>query len=80
MKFRIGDNVIFIKRSYKEDAWPLNNYEKYTITNRAFDRMGIDTFYAVKDNNGKESTWYIEDDFLTLKEYRKLKIKKLNER
>lgn len=80
MKYRIGDKVIFIKKSYKEDAWKLNNFEEYTITDRAFDNMGIDTFYGVCHKDGTSSTWYLEEDFISLKEYRKFKIKKLNER
>lgn len=39
MKYNIGDNVIFIKKSYKEDAWKLNDYEQYTISNRVFDSL-----------------------------------------
>lgn len=34
MKFDIGDRVIFIKKSDKEDDWKLNEYEMYVITNR----------------------------------------------
>lgn len=77
MKYKIGDKVIFIKKSNKEDAWPLNDYEEYKITNRAFDNMGIDTFYGVKNKNGQESTWYLEMDFITIKELRKIKLKKI---
>ncbi len=47
MKYKIGDKVIFFKKSYKEDAWPLIDFEKYEISNRAFDNMGIDTYYGV---------------------------------
>ena len=79
MKFKINDKVFFFKRSYKEYAWELNENEEYTITNVSFDRMGIDTYYGVKHKNGTESTWYLERDFITTKEYRKLKLMKINE-
>jgi hypothetical protein len=36
-------------------------------------------FYGIKGKEPTWSNWYDEDDFLTLKEYRKLKIQKLNE-
>jgi hypothetical protein len=78
MKFHINDKVVFLKRSNKEDAWPLINYEEYTIINAAFETFESgNIFYGVKDKNDQESTWYHEDDFLTLKEHRKLKLKKL---
>lgn len=78
MKYKIGDKVIFLKRSSKIDAWSLNNYEEYEIVNRAFDKTGINVYYGVKDRIGQESTWYIEEDFLSLKEARKIKLDKLN--
>jgi hypothetical protein len=78
MKYKIGDKVIFLKKSYKEDAWPLIDFEKYEISNRAFDKMGIDTYYGVINKDGRSSTWYLEEDFISLNEYRKLKIKKIN--
>jgi hypothetical protein len=77
MKYKIGDKVVFFKKSYKEDAWPLNDYEEYTINNRAFDKMGI-MYYGVKHKNGAETTWYDEKDFIGLKEYRKKKLEKIN--
>lgn len=79
MKFKINDKVIFVKRSYKEYAWQLNENEEYTINNVAFDSMGIDTYYGVIHKNGTESTWYLDCDFISVKEYRKLKLKKINE-
>lgn len=76
MKYKIGDKVIFFKNSTKIDAWPLINYEEYEIINRAFNDFGT-AFYGVKDKKGQESTWYLEKDFLSLKEVRRLKINKL---
>lgn len=78
MKYRIGDKVMFLKRSEKIDAWPLNNYEEYEIVNRAFDDTGINVFYGVEDKKGQGSSWYIEEDLLSLKEARKIKLDKLN--
>ena len=78
MKYKIGDKVVFIKKSHKEYACPLNDYEEYIINNRAFDKMGIDMYYGVKHKNGTETTWYDENDFIGLKEYRKKKLEKIN--
>lgn len=85
MKFDIGDRVIFIKKSDKEDSWKLNNFEEYVITGVSKNLVSrkdypiIGFYYGVKHKSGSETTWYLEDDFLTIKEYRKLKLKKLNE-
>lgn len=75
MKYKIGDKVIFIKESYEEDSWKLINYNLYQIS-RVF--TYINTLYAVKNNKGKETAWYNERDFISLKEYRKQKLKKIN--
>lgn len=77
MKYKIGDKVIFLKRSSKIDAWPLNNYEEYEIVNRAFDNSGTNVFYGVEDRKGQGSTWYLEEDFLSLIEARKIKLDKI---
>lgn len=82
MKYKIGEEVVFIKKSSKIDAWPLNDYEKYIITDSSFRITGQNQepkFYGVKHKNGSESTWYDEIDFIKLKEYRKLKLEKINE-
>jgi len=34
-------------------------------------------YYGVKDNKGQETTWFEAEDFITLKEYRRLKLKKI---
>ena len=78
MKYKIGDKVVFIKKaSSKEDAWPLVDYEEYIITHRSSD---INTCYGVKSKEkyGDYSTWYEEQDFIGLKEYRKLKLERIN--
>ena len=78
MKYKIGDKVIFVT-SDKEYAWPLNNYEKYEITLSAQspDHNDKTVYYAVKNKKNIESTWYMEDNFITIQEYRKLKLNKL---
>ena len=81
MKFRKNDKVVYIDKlpmteNYK--GWQLNKYETYEISNMACNKQG-DIFYAVKDKKGNETTWFDECDFIGLKEYRKLKIQKLNE-
>ena len=85
MKYKIGEKVVFIKKSYKSDSWKLNNYEEYIITEHAFNKYYTDDYnaythyYGVRHKNGSETTWYDEMDFVSLKEYRKLKLKKINE-
>ena len=84
MKYKIGEKVIFLKKSYKNDSWKLNKYEEYVITEHSFNKYYTDDYnaythyYGVKQKNGSESTWYDEMDFIGLKEYRKLKLKKIN--
>ena len=83
MKYKIGDKVIFIKKSLKEDSWKLNNYEEYIITEHSFNKHyhynyeAYTNYYGVKHINGSESSWYDEIDFTTIKEYRELKLKKI---
>jgi hypothetical protein len=78
MKYKIGEKVVFLKKYHEEDAWPLIDYEEYQISDKSFDSMGIEIFYGVKHKNGTRTTWYNEMDFIGLKEYRKLKLKKIN--
>ena len=89
MKYKIGDKVIFIKKSSKEDAWPLKNYEEYIVSSKSYsgereepyhkkDYTPNTYYYGVKCKNGSESTWYDEIDFIGLKEYRKLKLERIN--
>lgn len=79
MKYKIGDTVIFISKPDKYHSWELENYKKYTIVNRAFYKYDPDTYhYAVDNNNGTQTSWYDEEDFITLKEFRKIKLEKLN--
>ncbi len=92
MKYKIGEKVIFLKKSSKEDGWPLNNYEEYIITESSYsgdrrypyhhdnDYTPNTYYYGVKSKEkyGSTSTWYEEQDFIGLKEYRKLKLEKIN--
>lgn len=77
MKYKIGDSVIFKSQSHKDYSWKLNDFEEYTISNRAFDIKCVRVFYEVEDKYGTLTSWFEDDDFLTLKEYRKLKLKKI---
>jgi hypothetical protein len=75
MGYKIGERVIFMSQPKKEYGWKLKDFEEYIICNRAFDEI---EYYTVRNISGSEETsWFEEDDFLTLKEYRKLKLKKL---
>ena len=84
MKYKIGERVVFIKKSNKENAWDLNNYEIYTISDYAYNNISNNdyvvnkNYYGVWDKDGSESTWYDEIDFIGLKEYRKIKLEKIN--
>ena len=87
MKYKIGEKVVFLKKSHKEDSWPLNIYEEYIITVHSY--SGDEeynhhytpriNYYGVKHKNNSETTWYDEIDFIGIKEYRKIKLKKINE-
>lgn len=83
MKYKIGDRVIFKTNQYKQYSWKLNDFEEYTITNRAFSAdMSSDykpnvIYYEVQDKYGTKTSWFENDDFLTLKKYRKLKLQKI---
>jgi hypothetical protein len=83
MKYKIGDKVVFKSQPYKQYAWKLNDYEVYEIRSCAFatensDDYKMNTFYySVKDKKGTETSWFEHDDFITIKKYRKLKLKKI---
>lgn len=89
-EYKIGDKVFFIKQPNKSYAWLLNDYEEYTICNSSYELIDIidgvkDVYknvvikkYGVKNKKGNiETTWFDANDFITLKEYRKIKIKNL---
>jgi len=77
---RIDDEVIFKKVKNKKYAWILEENQKYIIVNRSFNDKG-DMYYAVKDiNDFTTINWFDKENFITIQEYRKKKLKKLNER
>ena len=84
MKYKIGDKVIFKAQPDKVYAWKLDNYKEYIIVNKAFsDENSTDykpntTYYGVSDRKGTETTWFEAEDFITIKDHRKLKLKKIN--
>jgi hypothetical protein len=84
LMYKIGDKVIFKAQSYKQYAWRLNDFEEYIIIKMAFsdetttDYIPNTMYYGVRDKNGVESTWFEYDDFITLKKYRKQKLRKIN--
>lgn len=78
--YEIGDKVIFIENLEKEHSWKLDNYELYTISRIAYDPYNkYQKIYGVRDYQGYTITWFDEDDFITLTEYRKLKLNKLKD-
>jgi len=80
MQLKKGDKVFFIGNNSKYSL-KLNKYEEYEISDFAYENDQFrDFYYGVKDKNGTESTWYVEEDFIELKEYRKLKLQKLHEK
>jgi len=79
MKFHVGDNVIFINNSKNIYGWNLKEYKTYKIYGYSYrysDNLS-DILYSVKFGTTIQS-WYLECDFMSIKEYRKLKIKMLN--
>jgi hypothetical protein len=83
--YKIGDKVIFFKKTDKNDAWELKKFEEYKITcvsknlvaNKDYSIVGF--YYGVKHKNGSESTWYLENDLISITEYRKLKLNKIKQ-
>ena len=79
MKFRKGDKVFFIGDNSKY-SWKLNKYEEYEICGMSYKNdQFVEFYYGVKNKKGTETTWYEEEDFITIKQLRKLKLDKLNE-
>jgi len=80
MKFHTGDKVYYMPKTNREYAWELKLLDEYIITNHAFDmRTNDNTMYVgVRNKKGIETTWYDENDFLSIYEYRKYKLNKIN--
>lgn len=77
MKFKKGDKVIFIGQSNKRYAWELEKGKVYTVETKAADEF--ETYISVSYGTTR-SSWYIESDFVSLNEARKLKLIELDER
>ena len=82
---RLGDKVIFKSRPDKHYSWPLVDYGEYTVINQSFymrpkDKNEEGMFYAVRDKNGNETSWYNKKDFISKIELRKEKLKLLNDK
>lgn len=77
MKFKIGDKVVFIHNTNIAYAWKLCDYSTYIISDYAIDNYSTIHYSVDNLNNNTYSSWYNEKDFVTLKEYRKLKLNKL---
>ena len=78
MNFKVGDKVVYHNTSNRVYAWELGMDKIYIIENRAFDNTG-EMFYGVEsDETGQYSTWYLEQDFISFKEERRKKLKKLS--
>lgn len=78
MKYQIGDTVIFITVPNMKYSWKLNDYDEYIINKIAYGSEPEQVVYGVKDKYNTETTWFTEDTFVTLKEYRKIKLNKIN--
>lgn len=79
MKFKTDEKVVFIGEN-DEGKWKLTKYETYVVVNHAFENLNPITMYCSVSNlkRTKESSWYDEEMFISLKEFRKLKLEKLN--
>ena len=75
MKYHIGDKVVFVNNSKTIYEWTITEYKFYKIYGYSNHISGV--VYSVKFGTTIQS-WYRECDFMSLKEYRKLKIEKLN--
>lgn len=74
--FKTGEKVIFKNISNREYAWKLNDGEAYIIVNKGLDNQGI-LFYGVENKNGVCTTWYLDEDFISIKKLRKQKLEKI---
>lgn len=75
MKYHVGDKVVFINNSKTIYEWTITEYKIYKIYGYSTHTSGV--VYSVKFGSTIQS-WYLECDFMSLIEYRKLKIEKLN--
>ena len=69
-KYKIGDKVIFIGEPDKF-TWKPIKYKEYKILDIQYDKYY--PFYLIKDDN----TYLRFSSFISIKKYRKLKLKKI---
>lgn len=75
-KNKIGDKVIYIGDKIQY-MWKLEHGETYVISGFALDVKG-GLMYSLTHKDGSKSSWYSKDDFISLSEYRKVKLEKIN--
>ena len=64
MKFRIGDNVIFVNKSeIIHNIYPLKKGEIYTVINRAVSDYNINRTNYISLSVYGDDIWYKEEDF-----------------
>ena len=77
--FKIGEKIVCIYKSKNFIGTPIlyNVYEVYIIAGRLYDNIGIKNEFGsyIIPIPGAAVVW---ENFITFKEYRKLKLKKLN--
>lgn len=85
MVYKVNDRVYFKYRTHIKYAWELNTNEEYVISSTAFatgnslDFKIGKTYYEVTNKKGNSTSWFRYEDLMTVKEYRKEKLKKIME-
>jgi len=69
-----GDKVVFIRNPDIFYLWDLVDYNTYIIDEKL--TYNGEIYYSVRDNRLTETSWFQGNDFVSIKEYRKLKLKK----
>jgi hypothetical protein len=79
MKFKTGEHIVFIG-SQAQINWMLVINDTYIVRNHAFDYDAADMFVSVSPitQPTSETSWYNEDLFLSLREFRKMKLNQIN--
>lgn len=77
MSYKLNEkSVIYYNKTGEIYDFELIKYKEYFYENKGFDDAG-NMYYAITVEDGVPN-WYRVEDFLSLAENRKLKIKKLN--
>lgn len=73
-KFKIGDKIAFIRD-------PMHLCDDYSCEITGIASFGSSNryYYAIIDKDGYIFSWYDEDNFITIKEARKRKLKRLDD-